>query len=120
VSSIALAPSLLLVPCLLTTAAKGHRGPFHIREKDTEADKKHWAEIVNQENVKRARRTSENQALAHEEGTWQREALVEFNMNIERINVEEGRTGRHKKRKRKAEAMFKEDKLKVTSKGTVN
>jgi len=96
----------------------GHRGLYHIWEKDTDADKEHWLEIVDEENFKRARHTAENQALAYQEGTWQQQSLKEFNANIERINIEEGRTGQHKKRKRKPEAMFKEDKLRVTSKGT--
>lgn len=95
----------------------GHHGPYHIWEKDTDADKKHWREIVDQENGKRARRIADNQASAHIESTWQRNALEEFNANIDRTNIMEGRTGRHKKRKRKPEAMFKEPELKFTSKG---
>ena len=95
----------------------GNRGPYHTWERDTEADKQHWKEIVEEENTKRAIRTAENQALAYDKGTWQHAALNEFNIKIEQINSSEGRTGRNKKRKRKPEGMFKEDKLVFTSKG---
>lgn len=72
---------------------------------------------MDKENTMRVLRTAENQALPHKKGTWQQIALDEFNLKVEQINSAEGRTGRHKKRKRKPETMFKENKLIFTSKG---
>ncbi|KAG0132859.1 hypothetical protein HOY82DRAFT_605521 [Tuber indicum] len=75
--------------------ALGQRGPYHIWQKDTEEDKLCRKQLVDEENGMHAHCTAENQAKAYEEGTWQYNALHEFNQNIERINIEEGHTGRH-------------------------
>jgi len=63
-------------------ATAGNRGPYHIWENDTEEDKEHWKEIIGKENAKRAYHMTENQGLAHKEGTWQQKALDEFNQSI--------------------------------------
>jgi len=105
---------LLLTKLYIIT---GSRGPYHIWEKDSEKDKGHWKEIIEEENEKRASRMSENQALAQETGTWQQKALDKFNERVDEINASEKHTGRHKKRKRKPEDMFRENNITFTSKG---
>ena len=60
-------------------ALAGNSGPYHIWEKDSEEDKKHWNQIIEEENEKRVYRMAENQARAHEKGTSQQKALDEFN-----------------------------------------
>ena len=107
---------LLLNSLTKLYALAGNRGPYHIWEKDSEEDKKHWNQIIEEENEKRAYRMAENQVLAHEKGTWQKQALDEFNQRVDEINASEKRTGRHKKRKRKPEDMFREGKVTFTSK----
>jgi len=57
---------------------------------------------VSRENKIRHDKQEENIAQAAIDGSWQHEVLEEVNASIEQENKEEGRTGRHKRRKRNA------------------
>jgi len=98
-------------------AIAGSHGPCHIWEKNSEKEKEHLKEIIEEENEKRASCMAENQVLAHEKGTWQQKALDMFNKRVDEINASEKCTGRHKKRKQKPEDIFRENKVTFTSKG---
>ena len=96
------------------------RGPYHIWEKETHEDERHYQEIVAHENQVQQERQEHNQAQAAIPGTWQSRALEEINSNIERQNVEEERQGRHKRRRRGPHQEFKEEQLKFQRKGGIN
>ncbi|RPA91597.1 hypothetical protein L873DRAFT_1780844 [Choiromyces venosus 120613-1] len=74
----------------------GEKGPYHIWEPDTVEEKGNYQQIVSEENQVQQERQQINQQQAHVPGTWQYKKLLTFNHNIDRINIEEGRTGRHK------------------------
>jgi len=99
---------------------QGFKGPCHVWEEDSVEDKRHFQEIVNEENQIRHQRQEFNQQQAQFPTSWQYEALTNLNSMIENLNKEEGRSGRHKRRKRKAEQLFKEKELEFTSKGGIN
>ena len=98
----------------------GSKEPCHVWEQDTLEDQGQFQHIVNQENQTNRERQEVNCQQATIPGTWQHQARAEFNDNIQRTNEEEGRTGRNKRKKRKAEQLFKEKELVFTSKGGIN
>ncbi|RPB04652.1 hypothetical protein L873DRAFT_1786137 [Choiromyces venosus 120613-1] len=74
----------------------GEKGPYHIWEPDMVEEKENYQQIVSEENQVQQERQQINQQQAHVPGIWQYEKLLTFNHNIDRINIEEGRTGQHK------------------------
>ena len=99
---------------------QGFKGPCHVWEEDSVKDKRHFQEIMNEKNQIRHQRQEFNQQQAQVPTSWQYEALTNLNSMIENLNKEEGRSGRHKRRKRKAEQTFKEKELEFTSKEDIN
>jgi len=94
--------------------------PFHIWEQDTSEDKVYFQRIVDGENEARMVQQEFDQQQAVLPGTWQYEELMDFNNGIDQINMEEGRTGRHKRRRKTPDTFFHEARLKFTSKGGIN
>lgn len=97
----------------LGAIATGIKGLFHVWEQDSVEDRNRYDEIVVRENANRRIRQRENQQQANSSCRWQHRALQEVNTNIERQNVEEGRVGRNKRRKRMSDQIFKEEALQL-------
>lgn len=97
-----------------------HRGTHHIWERETLDDEKHYQDIVAHENQVRQERQQHNQAQAAIPGTCQSQVLEQINNNIERQNLEEGRQGRHKRRRRRPQQEFKEEQFQFQSKECIN
>jgi hypothetical protein len=98
----------------------GEKGPYHIWEPDSDQEKQEYQQIVDKENRIRLEKQQFNQQQAQLPGTWQYEEFITFNNNIEQVNLAEGRTGRHKRKRRNLHQMFHETKLDFTSKGGIN
>ena len=97
-----------------------HWGPYHIWEKETQDDEKHYHEIVAHENHIRREHQEQNQAQAAIPRTWQSWALEEINSNIEWQNAEKGWQWRLKRRRRGPYHEFKGEQLKCQSKRGIN
>lgn len=102
--------------------AYGFKGPCYIWEKDTEEEQARYQELLQAENHRRRHLQAQHIERARIPGTVENRILTEFNANIDRINVRERRTGRNKRRHRRAENMeeFKVRELKWQSKGGIN
>lgn len=102
--------------------AYSYKGPYHIWEKDDEEAKKRHADILEDINQKQRRLHNKQVARAHIPGTKEVQIVEEFNANIDRIKIQEGRTGQHKRQHKKPEHIdeFKYRDLTWQSKGGIN
>jgi len=88
--------------------AKGFKSQLHIYESDDILSPEGQHEVIQQANEILNERTRRRQEAAHHPGTEEFRILQDTNANIELCNINENRTGRNKKWKRKAEQLFKE------------
>lgn len=89
-------------------------------ENDTFEDQQRHRQILNQENQIRQQCQTQNQAQASIPGTWQHEALMEINRNIDEQNIREGREGWRKRCRRAPQQEFRDEQFQYCSKGGVN
>jgi hypothetical protein len=95
-------------------------GPGYIYPKATKEDNKHQQAVQKEVNAEREERTKKRIALAEIPGTKESQQVIEFNRNIDQQNLDEGRTGRHKKHHRKPAQIFHTPEIKVQTKGGIN
>ena len=95
---------------IMVWAAIGKRfkARLHIYEPDDILDPKDQHVVIQQANNILKERTRCRQEAAHNLGTEEFQIPQEVNANTEQCNIEENRTCRNKRQKRKAEQLFKE------------
>jgi len=88
--------------------AKGFKSRLHIYDSEDIPSIKDQQEIITQANTLLKKRTQARQEAAHHSDTEEFSILQAVNANIQQQNIDEGHSGRHRKRPRKAEQLFKE------------
>jgi hypothetical protein len=83
------------------------QAPGYVYPKPTAESKKRNFEVYQGMEQERKERAEKRVALAVDLASEERREVAAFNANIDRQNQEQGRTGRHKLRQRKAEQVFK-------------
>lgn len=100
--------------------AKGFKRQLYIFNKTDLEETAREKEIAAEVNTQLAEEARVQQQNARIENTHEHRILQEFNANVDHQNIEEGRTGKYKKRHRKPESMFKLKPIGLQSKGGVN
>jgi hypothetical protein len=98
------------------------QAPGFVYPKPTEESKKRNFEVYQEMEQERKERAEKRVALAADPASEESRQVAAFNADIDRQNQEQGRTGRHKLRHRKAEQVFKRHPLPnpAKTKGGVN